>query len=286
MEIHKPSGINIQQQVTRFAKDVQELCATDLDAGLGALHIDHEGQYIHIHPIHTALLTELMAKSLNIPEPERISMIAAALTANIGMLELQATLYGQKEPLSPRQQEEIWAHPKLGVTLLEKVGVTDALWLDMILHHHERFNGTGYPSGLSGDSVKIGVRVISLADTYSAMVMPRSYRSALQAKEALKKIFLKSGGDIDESLAHAFIKELGIYPPGTFVRLVNGEIAVVIKRGSSAKNPVVQSIISPRGGPYSIPRQHNCEQDMYKIKEVAPREKNLPVSLRKLWGYD
>lgn len=47
-EIHKPSGLNIQQQVTRFAKDVQELCANDLDAGLGALHIDHEGQYIHI----------------------------------------------------------------------------------------------------------------------------------------------------------------------------------------------------------------------------------------------
>lgn len=285
-EIHKPSGPNIQDQITRFAKDVQALCAQDLDAGLGALHIDHEGQYIHIHPIHTALLTELITKRLNIPEHDRVSMIAAALTANIGMVELQATLHNQKAPLSPHQQEEIWGHPERGVALLKKVGVTDALWLDTILHHHERLNGKGYPSGLSGEQITVGVRVISLADTYSAMVTPRAYRAELQAKEALKEIFLKRGSDIDESLAHVFIKELGIYPPGAFVRLVNGEVAVVIKRGSNATNPVVQSIISPRGGPYSIPRQHNCEQDMFKIKEVVPREKNLPVSLRKLWGYD
>ena len=97
---------------------------------------------------------------------------------------------------------------------------------------------------------------------------------------------MKRGKEIDESLAHLFIKELGVFPPGAFVRLENGEIAVVIRRGKDAKHPVVQSIISPRGGAYSTSRRHSCEQEMYHIKEVVRREKNSAVNVRKLWGYE
>jgi len=285
-EINKSTGAIVKEQITNFAQDVQALCKEDLDAALGALHLDNEGQYTHIHPIHTALLVELIGKRLGLEEVERQSIIAAALTANVGMLELQELLHLQKDGLTARQREEVWGHPERSVALLKAAGVDDALMLDTVLSHHERMDGSGYPNGLSGTAIAMAVRMIALADTYSAMVTPRAYRAEMQAKEALKEIFLKRGKEIDESLAHVFIKELGIYPPGAFVRLENGEIAVVIRRGKDATHPVVQSIISPRGGAYTAARRHSCEQEMYQIKEVVRREKNSAVNLRKLWGYE
>ena len=285
-EIAKPSGAIVKDQVSKFAQDVQVLCVEDFDAALGALHLDNEGQYSHIHPIHTALLVELIGKRLGLSDVERQSIIAAALMANIGMVELQELLHLQKEPLSARQREEVWGHPESSVQLLKAAGVDDVLMLETILSHHERIDGSGYPNGLSGTAIPISVRMIALADTYSAMVTPRAYRAEMQAKEAVKEIFLKRGKEIDESLAHVFIKELGIYPPGAFVRLENGEIAVVIRRGKDATHPVVQSILSPRGGAYTSARRHSCEQELYHIKEVVRREKNSAVNLRKLWGYE
>ncbi|MBI3776056.1 MAG: HD domain-containing protein [Gammaproteobacteria bacterium] len=285
-EINKPSGAAVKELLANFAHDVQTLCTQDLDAGLGALHLDNEGHYTHIHPIHTALLAELIGKRLGLGDAERQSIIGAALTANIGMVDLQELLHLQKEPLTALQRKEVWGHPERSVELLKGAGIDDMLLLDTVQSHHERMDGSGYPKGLSGTSIPMSVRMISLADTYSAMVTPRAYRVELQAKEALKEIFLRRGKEIDESLAHVFIKELGIYPPGAWVRLENGEIAVVIRRGKNATNPIVQSIISPRGGAYTTPHRHSCEQQMYQIKEVVRNEKNCAFSVRTLWGYE
>lgn len=277
---------NAVEPVRKLAADIQDVMGLAADAAFGAMHLDLEDSYPVMHSVHVALLTERLAQRLDIAPADRIPIVCAALTANIGMVELQDMLHKQKEPLTARQQEEVWMHPQRAVDLLRSAAVTDAVWLDAVLHHHERVNGSGYPDGLSGNAVSTAVRIISLADMYGAMIKPRAYRPEVLPKDALKLLFMKRGGEIDETIGLLLVKELGIFPPGAFVRLINGEIAVVIKHGKDATHPIVQAVLSPRGGPYSIPKRYQTDNELHQIKETVPRDKTVLLNLNKLWGYE
>ena len=285
-EIQSKTYTNLQVQINKFAQDIQSLCDNDPDAALGALHLDHDGKYSIIHPIHSALLSEIIAKRLHIETNQRHSILCAALTCNIGMIKLQDSLHKQESLLTEIQKSQLKLHPLLAVELLTEAGISDEIWYNTVLHHHEKIDGSGYPAGIKGEAISLPVRIVSLADTYAAMVTPRAYRSEFQAKEALREIFLSRGKEVDEDLAHVFIKELGIYPPGVFVRLNNGEIAVVTRRSQNTTCPTVQSIISPRGGPYSKPKLRQCNTDEFAISAIVPKEKNLLINMRLLWGYE
>lgn len=260
------------------------MCEQDLDAALGAVQLTHDIEYVLAHPLHVAILCELIAEFLKYDETRRERLIVAALTANLGMLSLQAKLHRQEEPLSSEQRQKIKDHPKQSANILRNAGVDDEDWLNIVLQHHERNDGTGY-NGLKGDEVMEEAKIIALADRYSAMVSPRAHRESLTANDSLKTLFLNKGKDHDETLSLIFIKLLGIFPPGSFVRLDNGETAVVIKRPVSGMWPIVKSILTPRGGPFGEPLTRNCNNDMHGIKELFVPDDLPPLNLSALWGY-
>lgn len=281
----KPQSNDLQARIIKLGLDIQVLCDMDADAALGSLHLDHEGRYTIIHPLHVAILAELIGRKKNVPAEERQTMLAAALTSNIAMNDLQEVLHKQGTPLTDEQKEAIRLHPLHGVEMLLEAGIKDDLWIKIVLHHHEKLNGSGYPGAIRGDDIPMLVRIISLADTYSAMITPRCYRGQILAKEALRDIFLKRGSEVDGELAGLFIKELGVFPPGAFVRLQNGESAVVIKRGANPTCPEVRSVIGPRGAPLPVPIKRDSNDPNYTIREMVPRDKIATLDLHKLWGY-
>ncbi len=276
---------NASDTYQRLSLDLLEIIDGDADAALGAIHLDEENEYSITHPVNCAILSDCIARRLEMSFEERISLSCAALTANISMLTLQDTLNQQKEPLTPDQGSDIWRHPQRSLDMLIEAGIGDVDWLGAVLHHHERMNGTGYPDRLQGEAIPKTARILSLADTYTAMVTPRAYRPEIRAKEALREIFMSRGGEIDETVALIFIKELGIFPPGAFVRLANGETAIVVKRGKDAMHPVVQAVLSPRGGPYSFPKRRQTDEERYQVKEIVSRDKTVTLNLNRLWGY-
>ena len=275
----------IVERVRKLAHEIHQLCELDSDAALGAIHLGREHSYSHLHQIHTAILCEIFGRSLGYSAVQSESLIAAALTANISMLELQDKLHTQKEPPNESQLSEIRQHPRNSETILKAAGVTDPLWLQIVFQHHERIDGSGYCEGLQGDAIIEEAKLLALADIYSAMVSPRAYRAEMQAKEVLRDMFLTRGNSVDERLCMVFIKEMGIYPPGSFVRLVNGEIAVVIQRGKSATSPLVSSILSPRAGLYIKPLRRDTSLKEYAIKEFCTMEKSVKLNLSVIWGY-
>jgi hypothetical protein len=117
------------------------------------------------------------------------------------------------------------------------------------------------------------------------MITPRIHHESILAKDALREIFLSRGKKVNEALALQFIKTVGVFPPGAFVRLSNGEIAVVIKRGKDGTAPTVSSIVSPRGGRYARPFRRNRDDEKFKIREMIPPDGNIQPNLRTLWGY-
>jgi HD-GYP domain-containing protein (c-di-GMP phosphodiesterase class II) len=214
-----------------------------------------------------------------------LSVISGALTANIAMLNLQEILQRQAEQLSPSQQQLLKLHPVLAEAMLTELDVDDALWLQSIRSHHERVDGQGYPNGTSAEQIPLGSRLISLADIYDAMIKPRAHREPNQ-RAALKELFLRRGQAIDENLAPIAVKEIGIYPPGAFVKLRNGEIAVVIKRTVNSLHPIVRSLFGPRGAPLERPYRRNTEESMFAIQDVVPRDRSIVLNLGRIWDYE
>ncbi len=275
-----------EQRIRKLGRAIQALCDYDADASLGAAHLKHDTAYPFRHSIHTALLCELVARRLNWPPLDRLSVISAALSCNVAMTELQAELVEQAEPLSDVQWDAIQMHPQQGYEMLHASGVSDQLWLQVVIQHHECINGRGYPAGMRGKEVLPEARLLGLADRYHAMVTGRSYRNGMLVKNALRRVFLDVGQELGSSLAQMFIKELGIYPPGSVVRLQNGETAVVIRRKAELAGPMLACIANSRGERYVRPLyRDSSEQEQYAIRDVHPSPGPLPFSLSQLWGY-
>lgn len=276
---------NFPEKIINVCRGIQELCKADADAAIGAIHLDHVCRYTTIHPLHKAVLSELLARRLNMALSERLSIMAAALTSNISVINLQELLHSQRTPLSAAQKEMVRLHPQLSVEMLSELGVSDDLWLRTVLHHHENPRGNGYPHARKGGEISPHARIVALSDMYGAMIKPRAYREALHAKDALRDIFTARCEEDDKELVHAFIKEIGIYPPGCFVRLQNGETAVVIRRGESSNTPKVKSILDAFGMPlhHFVTRDTSLKQ--HAINAVVPRNKNISLNFRSLWDY-
>ncbi len=286
--IHRNIKADYSHSLLELAGIVQNLCRDNVDPALGALILDLEAPYVDLHPVLCAILIEKLTKRTKVPEQDRVPLIAAALSQNIGMWHEQDILSNQTTPLTDKQRKIINEHPHRSREIMKSVGIDNKDWLDTILFHHERIDGKGYPNGLSGDAIPESARVLALADIYSAMVLPRQYRDGIFVKKALRDIFMQRGSTVDENLAQMLIKEIGIYPPGAFVMLNNGEVAVVLKHNAKQANcPTVLSVISPRGLPYEIPRKRDTEQEqIFAIEKVVSRPENLKVNIHQFWGID
>lgn len=268
-----------------IANDIMHACEKAPDATLGAVHLLHGHAYTTIHPIHVATLCYALCTASKVPKEETHTIIAACLTSNIGMLELQEVLHDQTTPLTEEQKQQIQRHPEDSVQILKASGISDPFWLEIIMQHHERSHGEGYPRGLKDTEISRGAKILAITDCYSAMISPRIYKESMGASTAMKTLFLERGKAYDETLAVVLIKHMGIFPPGAFVKLNNGEVAVVVRRTSNSMVPEIASVISHKDVPYTRPIPRDGNKPEFAIKGIVENKKRLGVTLSTIWGY-
>jgi HD-GYP domain-containing protein (c-di-GMP phosphodiesterase class II) len=274
-------------EIKRIAELLHRACHANADLTLASIILQREGPYATRHMINVAIACELVGNTMELSATERISIMAAALTMNMGMLELQHELLTVDGPLSATQYAEVRQHCEQGTALLGTHGVTDTLWLQAVLDHHERPDGSGYPAGKRGETIELPARLLASADVYCARVTGRHYRPPLQANVALRWLYLNEGARLDGKIATSFIKTLGIYPPGTGVKLRNGSIAVVTHRGHGSLSPQVSSITTHDGLRIGTPIRRRNDVDAHAISEVVDLDElDLSVSMEALWGGD
>jgi hypothetical protein len=274
-------------QVLQLATELQAICASDAEAVVGALHLDTTGnRYSISHSLSRALICELLAVRCRIPPRNRRQLMAAALTCDMSMLQLQDELACHEGPLRPEHQQAIKDHPQQTVALLAALGAIDPSWTNAVIQHHEFPDGKGYPAGLSAKAISPWARILKLADTYAAMVSQRSYRKPAQTKEVLRQFFQRRGSEFDEELAALFVNEFGAFPPGLIVRLYNGEHAVVIRRGAKPRTPIVKAVVGPRGAILAPSILRTTDIPEYEIVEVLERNSVPALDMNELWGYD
>jgi HD-GYP domain-containing protein (c-di-GMP phosphodiesterase class II) len=233
--------------------------------------------------MQTAIASMLVANRLGWQPAQAERAFKVALTMNLSMLELQGTLAEQNSPPSAEQREELTSHPLRSVRMLQQAGVADVQWLDAVLHHHEVEDGSGYPSGVSNENGVVVSEIASLArraDVYTAKLSERAARGALAADQASRQMFMQ---DPTHAITTALVKEFGIYPPGCYVRLVSGEVGVVLERGTSITSPVVAAFINERGVALKHPVRRQTAELKYAVAAVVPAaDLQEPMSLEKI----
>lgn len=219
------------------------------------------------HALHTATVVQLTARVYGLP-PERVrTLVRAALTMNASIVELQARMAEQTDPPGKRQMDEIRAHPLASAQQLRDGGIIDAEWLALVEHHHEQTGGGGYPRGL--EQVDDLARLLRAADVFMAKISPRALRAPLLPQMAARQLFQEEAGS---PLAAALIKAVGVYPPGDFVRLRNGDIAVVTHRATAGAAVQAVAVLDARGKPVTqAPQRDTAVADHAVVGPVTER---------------
>lgn len=273
--------------LNEHAGELQDLIWKYSDMILGALILDRESSYSKLHPILSSAVSAMIARRLDTP-PELVHSITCAnMTANLGMLDIQDELAEYEGELTPEHKLRIRQHPEHSYEILKSIGITDEKWLEIVSKQHEKLDGSGYPAGINSDAIPDYVRISTIADVYAAMVLPRCYRDGIHCQQAIKAIFAERANSLDESLCTIFIKDIGIYPPGAWVELSNGEKGIVIKRGlRNATQPSVSCLLDRFDDLYDRPRIRNlAENQSLSVKHIMTYEGDIPFRNEDIWGF-
>ncbi|MBH9552144.1 HD-GYP domain-containing protein [Inhella gelatinilytica] len=236
------------------------------------------GQYTARHALLCAALCHLAGERMGWPVDRVGALTRAALSMNLSLGLLQDRLTQQREALRPDQMRLLAGHGDRSADLLQQLGVRDDTWLQAVRLHHD-----AAPGPLEGRAVPEQLaRLLQRIDQFAARLSPRAARKAQAGAQAARSIFLDERKQQDEAGA-ALIKAVGLYPPGSAVRLATGEEGVVVKRGLSATEPLVAALIGKSGNPLyePVPRDTRLASNAI-TQSLAPHELRLRVSLEKL----
>jgi HD-GYP domain-containing protein (c-di-GMP phosphodiesterase class II) len=206
--------------------------------------------------------------------------VKAALTMNLGMLELQERLSNQARLPDPTQRRAIHAHPLTSMQMLKNSGIADDEWLQAVAQHHEQPNGGGYPTATT--RITDMANALRVIDVYTAKLAGRSGRDALPPERALRDLMVVERGN---PFAIALGAEFGRHPPGSLVRLHSGEVGVVVRRGEDTAALRVAVLVSRRGEPLAEPVVREAVGRENGIAgDVEPRGLRAPIVPEQLFA--
>ena len=270
-------------ELTLLEADLHMLVDRHADAAL--LYLVHQvisnpQDYSAKHSLLVAAVCDLASRHLaHWPDGCRSSLRCAAITMNIAMTKLQDELATQHLAPTMHQRDLIKTHAQRGAAMLVAAGVTDPLWLDAVALHHDTQSGV---LAAMSPSTQLA-RLLQRADIFTARLSPREGRRALSAKAAAQSAYLDERERADQA-GEAIVKAAGLYPPGTHVRLADGEVAMVLRRGRRADQPLVVSL--PRDGEVvqAEPQLRDTRMATFSVTtSVPPHEVGASIALEQLF---
>ena len=272
--------------IAEVAGDLCALFQMDADACLGYPRLVRLARPAVAHSLHVLFVSQLLADQMDLSEDDRTGLACAALTMNLADLPLHDRLAGQPGSLDNEEKMRLDSHPVRAAELLENAGVRDADWLETVARHHENMDGSGYPNRLAGADIPLTARILRVADTYCAKITGRHYRPPKSARFALQEIFGREKGRLDSQIAILLLRRMGLFPPGTLVRLANRESACIARRGGGGCARLVVSFLDARGRPLDPPRERDVSTRTYQVRGVIEVEPVWPaIDWKRLWGY-
>ena len=197
------------------------------DALVPLARLKREDAYASEHAVSTAALIIAFGRQQGLPEPEIEKLALGTMVKDIGQSAIDARLIAKPGMLSRAEYSIVQSHVEEGLAVLDGRSRLSETSVAVVLEHHERYNGCGYPYRMAGDEISTAGRMAAIVDTYDAMTSARPYRAALSPSHALRQLYDEGGAQYDPALVSAFVKTVGIYPVGTLVLLESGHLGVV-----------------------------------------------------------
>jgi HD-GYP domain-containing protein (c-di-GMP phosphodiesterase class II) len=209
--------------------------------------------YTYMHSVAVCALMIALARQLQLSDEETRDAGMAGLLHDLGKAMIPMQILNKPGKLTEAEFNVIKTHPEEGYKLLLSGAGISEMTKDVCLHHHEKMDGSGYPKGLNAEAMSLYAKMGAVCDVYDAITSNRPYKAGWDPAESIKRM-AEWQGHFDPTVFQAFVKSLGIYPTGSFVRLSSGRLGVVIEQGEkSLLTPKVKVFFSSKAQAYIKP---------------------------------
>jgi HD-GYP domain-containing protein (c-di-GMP phosphodiesterase class II) len=198
------------------------------DAAVWVARLKQHDRYTYQHSLGAAVWSVSLGRQLGLPKHDLRSLAMGCMLMDVGKLRVDPALLQAERELTMEEAAQMAGHVSHGLEMIQESGVMNQDVIDMVAHHHERYDGSGYPNGLEQDAIPTFARIAAIVDTYDAITTRRSYAPAISPSDAIKLLYKSRDEDFQAELVEAFIQAIGIYPAGTLVELSSGEVGVVV----------------------------------------------------------
>ena len=213
------------------------------DASVWLTRIQAKDESTAQHSLNVTALSVILGKSLNMTSKELEDLGVSAMLHDIGKTSIPTELLTKPDKLTDEESKLLQTHCRAGRDLLVSTKSVMSGAADVAHSHHERPDGQGYPRGLTAEKIPKYAKIVAIAEAYDVLTTTQPYRKAVSASEALQELYKHRGTQFDEKLVITFIDAVGIFPPGSIVEMVNGEIGIVLSNTNDKLRPKVIIIL-------------------------------------------
>ena len=257
-EIHNESFVAIQQvfaelrenknldlkRLTTVVNPMLDSVLRNQDALACLTRMRRKDNYLYSHSLGTAVWALVLGRHIGLDRESLQAVGLGAMLLDVGKTQISTELLTKPKKLDPAENDLMKRHVEVGLQIIEKGRITDRRVSEMVANHHERYNGTGYPCGTSGNAIPVYGRIAGLADCYDAMITERPYAKAISSLDAMRQLRQRSDVDFQAEMVDQFIQSIGSFPTGTLVELNTGEVGVVMSQNKLRRlRPTVMVVL-------------------------------------------
>ncbi len=210
------------------------------DALVLLTRIRNKDEYTLMHSISVGAYILNYCSTYKLPHHLTVNLAIGGLFHDIGKTKIPLTILNKPGKLTNEEFTEMKRHAEYSAAILKDSRTLPEAACDIALHHHERYDGNGYPHGLKGDEITFGSQLAAIADVYDALTSDRCYKKGIDRVEGLRKLYEWSEFHFNKDLTYKFIRCIGVYPIGTCVQLASGRIGVVVGSTENVTQPIVR----------------------------------------------
>jgi putative nucleotidyltransferase with HDIG domain len=274
-------------KIEEAAQEIVESILRNPDALISLSQIKGYDEYTYTHSVNVSVLATSLAYTMGYKPDRLLEVGVGGVLHDIGKMKIPTEVLNKPGKYTDEEFTVMKKHPELGMAIVaDKKGISD-FSKSIIIQHHERYNGKGYPFGLKGNEIaEIGL-IAAVADVYDALTSNRVYRVAWTPQKALAVIFQGCDQDYSREIVERFTRQMGIYPVGSFVKLATGEMGVVtrVDRGNLLE-PTVLVLFDKSGKRRLAPEEFDLSKKIlpstggkYKVEvSLNPRAFDVDVS--------
>ena len=265
----------VRESVIKELKDLVDNIITEIysknDQKYYSTEMMGAEMYHYNHAVEVMILSLLIGRKMGLDRERLLKLGMGAVLADIGKVRVPPEILNKKGKLEPEEFEEMKRHVEYSYSMLKDLVGISSLSRQIVLLHHEKLDGSGYPNGFSGDQIPLLVRIATVCDIFGAIVSDRTYNNRISVDTAIEILRSATPLKLDQDVFMMLLQVIDVYPPGTLVELGDGKVCIVIKSNPSSPTRPVLRVIEPDSKSSNGEEIDLMQELTLFIKKVLPK---------------